>query len=232
MHEVIAHCHPFRDWIVLDEVPLDGGKRTVGTPKIDALAIKINRSGGSRLPFTRVAYEIKLNRQDFLREIRNPVKRQKAYQVCDYYWFLVPEDLVADDEVPSECGLLWVPMLAGYPIVVKMAERLNTKPPSPDFMMDVARRAYQIGRRDGSATCAFERFDLLLELVQLLVQSTSSRRERMAAVKTMASALSSMQRHAEARELLRVASGQLPTSFGILPRLNSSSRVDIPIVRK
>jgi len=223
IRQAIAHCHPVRKWIVLDEFPLDVGKRSTGTPRIDSLAVRYIPPPKQPRPVTREAYEIKIDRQDFLRELKNAEKREKAYAVCDRYWFIVPHGLVEAKEVPPECGLMWVPFPSGYPIVMKLPVTLKTKPPSREFMMDVARRAYQIGRRDGATTCALERFDVLISLVQMLFDNDPSRDERMAMIKTVAGTLTEMQRHAEARELLRVASGETPLSWGMLPRLHTSA---------
>src|SRR5689334_18068889 len=128
IRRVISQIHPFREWLVLDEFPLEGGRRTTGTPKIDVLAIKTLRSGRG-LPLTREAYEIKTSRQDFQYELRHPEKRRKAYSVCDYYSFVVPEGLIEEDEVPPECGLIWVPSAVPVSLVVKMPRKLESDPP-------------------------------------------------------------------------------------------------------
>jgi hypothetical protein len=163
------------------------------------------------MPLTREAYEIKVDRRDFLNEINNPQKRLRAYAVCDNYWFAVPEKLVSADEVPPECGLMWISRHLTRPIIVKMPTNLNSDPPSPLFMMDVARRAYQIGRRDGAVTCAFERFDLLCTLAHLLIRNDATGEERKTAVQKLSRVLVAMQRHPEARELSRIANGRLPS---------------------
>lgn len=152
IRRMISIAHPDRHWLVLDEFPLEGGRRKTGTPRIDVLAIKTIK-GGRCEPLTRIAYEIKVSRVDFLAELRNPEKRRKAYPVCDEYWFAVPEELVQEYEVPPECGLVWAVRGFAGPCVVKSARRLNPPRPSPFFMTDLARRAYQVGRRDGAATC-------------------------------------------------------------------------------
>ena len=85
-------------------------------------------------------------------------------------------------------------------------------------MMDVARRAYQIGRRHGGATCALERFDLVCNLAHLLIKNQATPIERKLAVRTLSKALMAMQRHAEAKELSRIADGGDPTDFWSVPR--------------
>ncbi len=221
IRDVIALSHVPPDWLLLDEFPLDGGKRKAGTPKIDLLAIKVLARGRHR-PLTREAYEIKTSRQDFLYELRHPEKRQKAYSACNYYWFAVPEGLVQPEEVPSECGLISVSDGLACPIVEKSAEALKTDPPSPDFMVDVARRAYQVGRRDGASACAFERFDMLTNLAFMLIENKASALERKRAVLAMSRAIAAMQRHDEARELARIAAGREPMESWFVSRRLSS----------
>jgi len=211
IREVISRAHPFRDWLVLDEFPLCGCVGSQGTPRIDILAIKVGNGGGYGMPLTREAFEIKVNRRDFLEEVKNPNKRRRAYAVCDAYWFAVPEGLVKADEVPPECGLMTVSRDSPVPCVSKTAPTLSPEPPSPFFMMDVARRAYQVGRRHGAATCALERFDLLCNLVHLLMKKKVTKVARTEAVRALSRALVLMQRHAEARELSRIAAGGEPS---------------------
>jgi hypothetical protein len=218
VREVISKTFSPSQWLVLDQFPLEAGMRSRGTPRIDILAIKIGNGGGYGMPLTREAFEIKVNRRDFLSEIKNPEKRQRAFAVCDCYWFAVPEELVTEDEIPSECGLMWVSRHSAVPTIMRMPATLNTDQPSPLFMMDVARRAYQIGRRHGSETCALERFDLVCNLAHLLIKNTATAVEREQAVRSLSSALVAMQRHVEAKELTRIAVGGEPSDFWSVPR--------------
>lgn len=223
IRQVISQAHPANEWLVLDEFPLEGGKRKTGTPRIDVLAIKTVGSGHCK-PLIRVAYEIKVSRQDFLEELRNPKKRRKAYNVCDKYWFAVPEELVQKNEVPPECGLIWAVPGLGCPVQIKSARNLKPRRPSTFFMMDLARRAYQVGRRDGAATCAFERFDMLMDLAYMLIKNEATAKQRKAAVLTLSRAMAQMQRHPEARALARIASGGEPTAIWFVQRTLQSAR--------
>jgi hypothetical protein len=112
----------------------------------------------------------------------------------------------------------------GLHCVIKAAENLNPGPPSDAFMTDLARRAYQVGRRDGAATCAFERFDMLMELAYMFVQNTATARERKLAVLRLSSAITEMERHPEARALARIASGEKPTPLAFVHRALQSGR--------
>lgn len=202
IRETIACLHPFPTWLLVDEFPLDRS-RYGALPRIDLLAINLRRDG-NRPPLTREVYEIKTNRRDFLDELRHPEKRRRAYNATDYYWFAVPEDMVGEKEVPPECGLYWVGDL-NSPILVKFAKKLRPDPVSIPFMADLARRAYQVGRRQGSAACAFEHFELVEELAHMLIRNKATVEQRKALVLRMSRALAKMQRPTEAHDLARIA---------------------------
>lgn len=71
--------------------------------RVDALAVRLYNSGPPL-----VAYEIKVDRGDFLSEIRNPDKRAEAMSVASAYYLAAPEGLIAHEEVPDGCGLVTV----------------------------------------------------------------------------------------------------------------------------
>lgn len=72
---------------------------------IDAYVIRCWRGGiGQR----RIAYEVKASRADFRREIAKPEKRAGALERSHQMFFACPEKLISKDEVPPECGLVWV----------------------------------------------------------------------------------------------------------------------------
>lgn len=56
--------------------------------------------------YWRVAYEIKVSRTDFLRELNQPEKREWAEEVAHEFYFVVPAGIVKPEEVPEGCGLL------------------------------------------------------------------------------------------------------------------------------
>lgn len=56
----------------------------------------------------RHGYEIKVSRADFRAEIRKPGKRLHALSYCHRFSFAVPAGMVIPQEVPVECGLVWV----------------------------------------------------------------------------------------------------------------------------
>lgn len=82
--------HPDPEWVYLPQVRTQtgysdevGGFDTVRY--LDAFAMNCFGSKG----FTRVAYEIKISRSDWLRELEDPRKRAQAYFLCHEFWFAV-----------------------------------------------------------------------------------------------------------------------------------------------
>jgi len=76
---------------------------SMGEPnRMDAFHMEDMPSKG----FHRTAYEIKISRSDFLREIKNPEKRKAALRVSNQFYFVAPEGLIKPEEIPMECGLL------------------------------------------------------------------------------------------------------------------------------
>lgn len=74
---------------------------------IDFLALHTfegGRGGGRGLK--AVAYEIKISRSDFAREIKRPEKRAFAESIADECFFATPAGLVRVDEVPDGWGLI------------------------------------------------------------------------------------------------------------------------------
>lgn len=105
---------------------------------IDAWAMAL----WSSLKLEKVAYEVKVSRHDFFRELENPDKRQAALSVSNLFYFAVPASLVAVNEVPDEAGLVYVDGRGCH--FVKRAPRREGPAPSWSFIASVARRLRNI----------------------------------------------------------------------------------------
>ena len=57
--------------------------------------------------------EIKISRSDFLSEIKNPQKRERAVELCDEFYFVAPIGIIKPAEIPKECGYISVDPLTG-----------------------------------------------------------------------------------------------------------------------
>lgn len=71
---------------------------------IDLWTIDSGPATGNRA----VAYEVKVDRSDFLGDIREPLKQRGARMFSDKFYYVTPEGLVKPDEVPVWAGLLEV----------------------------------------------------------------------------------------------------------------------------
>jgi hypothetical protein len=95
----------------------------------------------------RIAYEIKASRSDFLRELKNPLKRRMALLVSNEFYFVTPVGLIKPEELPIECGLMEV-FLGGvdkdrpYAQIIHQAPWRDTPPPSWRFFAAIARRVW------------------------------------------------------------------------------------------
>ena len=58
--------------------------------------------------FQRIAYEIKVSKGDFNKEIADPGKRKFAMDNSNQFYFICPSGLISKDEVPEDCGLMYV----------------------------------------------------------------------------------------------------------------------------
>lgn len=65
---------------------------------VDALAI--SRWGTNRV----VSYEVKVDRKDLLSEFGQPEKRQPALKYTNQFYFVVPQGLADEGEIPPEAG--------------------------------------------------------------------------------------------------------------------------------
>lgn len=109
--------------------------------RIDAWAMSMWPSKN----LTRIAYEVKVSRADFLKEIAAPLKRRRALLYSNLYYFITPPGLVKPEEVPIECGLQEVlDAPEGYTsnrlkTIVEAPWRDNPPPPW-SFFAAIARR--------------------------------------------------------------------------------------------
>ena len=137
--------HPPEAWLYAEEVAY---YTTSSTPRylrrarrwwriIDAFAMSLWPSK----KFERVAYEIKVNRADFLREIRDPDKRQFAMAFSNRFYFVMPDGVADKREIPDECGLMIVK--EGRARIYKRAPWREIEPWPPGFVASFGRRVYR-----------------------------------------------------------------------------------------
>lgn len=88
----------------------------------------------------RIAFEIKINIQDFNRELKQPDKREPFVRFANEFYFVTPKGLLDKykNDIPSECGLVEVTE-RNILRVTKRAE-YHECPPTWGFICTVLRR--------------------------------------------------------------------------------------------
>lgn len=121
-----------QEWAVFRELATEtaGRGRT-----LDLFAINCWPSSG----FRAVAYEVKVSRSDFMREIADPSKRAPAEKLAGECYFATPPGLVRPDEVPEGWGL--VECGGGGAKVRKVATQRRVESWPISFCASLARRS-------------------------------------------------------------------------------------------
>lgn len=101
LNSLIMLRHPLPEWVVVFEMGRGPGFQR--DPRyIDVAALNCYPSSGLK----RIAYECKVSRGDFLRELRNPAKREFAEETFHETYFVVLPDVAKVEEIPENWGLL------------------------------------------------------------------------------------------------------------------------------
>lgn len=118
---------------------------------VDAMVVSLWPSDG----LWRSAFEVKVSRQDFLREVGNPGKNDWARRACEYFWFAAPAGVVAHlDEIPAGCG--YMEAQRGRLVIRKQAPLNNDAVVGPELLASLARSLGQ--ERDRELAMVGRRF--------------------------------------------------------------------------
>lgn len=98
--DALANRFDAPTYAFLPQVRDSTGSGSAGTA--DALAMSLWPSRGLEL----YGFEVKVSRQDWLRELKNPAKAENIAQFCDRWWVVAAVDVVDVAEVPPLWGLL------------------------------------------------------------------------------------------------------------------------------
>ena len=103
MRSLVAHRYGGDDkrWALFFEMR-NGTGFSRSDRYLDVLAMDTWPSSG----LLRVAYEIKVSRGDFLRELAQPAKRAWGFEISNQFWFVCAPDVAKPEEIPEGCGLL------------------------------------------------------------------------------------------------------------------------------
>ena len=135
-------------WVVLSEVRTNTGyksKLSDGEPFIekfiDMMAFDCWPSEG----LTRVAFEIKTSRADFLNELKRPEKRWLAMMYSHKFYYVAPKEVVTMSDLPPGCGLIHVVEI-GDKLELHTAwgaPRREASPLPDSFIASLLRNAYK-----------------------------------------------------------------------------------------
>ena len=103
---------------------------------LDAYAL--NQWGVKRV----VAYEIKVTREDFLSELRQPEKRSMGLKWSNIFYFILPSGIAVDSEIPPEAGFKEL-RPNGYIHTVRDAPWTEMERPSWAMVMHLINRYYE-----------------------------------------------------------------------------------------
>ena len=90
------------EWVFFSEMRCGTGYKKDAERRIDFWALNCWKG------HQRIAYEIKVSRQDFLKELKDPKKRRMALLFSNEFYFIAPKGLIKVEELPPECGLIEV----------------------------------------------------------------------------------------------------------------------------
>jgi hypothetical protein len=82
--------------------PFSSSYASGGTQYLDAFAL--NHWPSKK--HWRVAYEVKISRNDFLRELKTPEKRNWGVSIANEFFFVCAPGVARPEEIPTGCGLL------------------------------------------------------------------------------------------------------------------------------
>lgn len=86
----------------------------------DAISVSLWPSRGLQID----GYEVKVQRGDWTRELKDPAKAEEACRLVDRFWVCAPKGIVRDGELPPTWGLM-------EPVQVKDTWKLNVKVQAP-----------------------------------------------------------------------------------------------------
>lgn len=108
---------------------------------VDAVVLYLWPSDG----LLRCAFEVKVSRQDFLAELKNPKKNEWAREACHEFWFVAPKDVIKEQELPEGVG--WMRPHGDKLVIVRHAKRSNAKL-SEGFLASIARSVQKVVKAD------------------------------------------------------------------------------------
>jgi hypothetical protein len=140
--EVLRRRHQGPQWTIVEEMRLGSGWG-FHESRIDFWALECTPRRANQA----IAYEIKVSRADFLRDVRRPAKQRGALLYSNEFFYVSPAGVIKAEEVPIFAGLIEIdaivpvhdePYYAGT-VIVRAPYRDKMRPSWP-FIVSLLRR--------------------------------------------------------------------------------------------
>lgn len=137
---MLAAKYGDESWVALWEVRDTVGFGAVGSGReADCLVFGVWPSRGLQI----LGFEIKSDRRDWLRELKNPAKAEGFASHCDQWWLVTGPDVAKAEEIPVNWG--WLVAKGKRLVVEKQPVPLSPKEVGRALLMSIVRnvsRAY------------------------------------------------------------------------------------------
>jgi hypothetical protein len=122
------------EWAMICELRRGTGIGSEAEGRADAVAFNCYPSSG----LIRLAFEIKISRSDWLRELKDPGKRSWLERHFHECWLVAPDGIARESEIPTDWG--WM-IPNGDGLKRRVVARSRTPDPMPEMMIASCLRA-------------------------------------------------------------------------------------------
>ena len=135
--KLLRERYPLPEWCLVTEVA--NGTGFNASRWADAVAVNMYPSRGLEIN----GFEIKVDRRDWVKELKTPDKAEAVAQYCDHWWLVVSDpSIVHEGELPAAWGLL-APNKNGKLAIVTKPTALEPKAITRSFMASLLRKAFK-----------------------------------------------------------------------------------------
>lgn len=165
MESLIEARHQLPEWATFREFSNATGAGVSGRIDVAAFNVWPSRKGH------RVAYEVKRERSDFLRELAQPEKRAWVEELFHETYFVATKGVCEPHEIPEGWGLLIVVGEAGDKLRRKVVPKYrDVLDPPYDFVMSLLRRSAADLSTELSRTYRFEGEEITSKAIEEKIQ--------------------------------------------------------------
>lgn len=143
---------PSKGWGLYPEVRSAPGAGVEGIRVADAVAVSLWPSRGLEVR----GFEVKVSRNDWLRERKQPDKAETIARFCARWYLVTPaprKDVITSlDELPEGWGLIEVG--TGEPRIIRESTERTAEEPTPAFLQSLLRASFERGASDSAMDTA------------------------------------------------------------------------------